>query len=61
MNETVEKRSPIEVFDHVCLYSEDVKAFVDKAVEAGCSRHPDASKAHWFLMPNGMQVEVMDH
>ena len=32
-----------------------------KAIEAGCRKHPDETKGHWFLMPNGMQVEVMDH
>ena len=61
LNETEEKRSPVEIFDHVCLYAEDVYGFVEKAVAAGCERHPDETKKHWFLMPNGMQVEVMDH
>ena len=44
-----------------CLYAEDVMAFVDKCVSAGCGRHPDEAKAHWFLLPNGAQIEVMDH
>ncbi len=61
LNETEETRSPIEIFDHVCLLAEDVQGFVAKAIEAGSRKHPDETKGHWFLMPNGMQVEVMDH
>ena len=61
LNETEEKRSPVEIFDHVCLLAQDVQGFVEKAIEAGCERHPDETKGHWFVMPNGMQVEVMDH
>lgn len=58
INEVEEEMLPQAALDHIGLHSPDVVAFVAQAIEAGCLPHPSHKKKHWFLLPNGVHVEV---
>ena len=56
LNETTEELPVKGIYDHVGFHAEDAAGFVSAAKAAGCSDVP--GKAHWFMLPNGVKVEV---
>lgn len=56
LNEADTDREPAGIFDHIGFHADDVAIFVSAAKAAGCKDIP--GKAHWFMLPNGIKVEV---
>lgn len=56
LNEVSEDSIPGKLYDHLGFVVEDVKALKELAVLHGCS--PLEGKDHWFVLPNGVKVEL---
>jgi len=56
LNEVPKEEEMGQLYDHLGFVVEDVPALKALAVEHGCACLP--GKDHWFLLPNGVRVEL---
>lgn len=45
--------------DHVAIGVEDIPGTVAQALSRGCK--PYEKGAHWFILPNGVKIELMEN
>lgn len=57
VNEVTAETQTGETIDHISLAVEDIPATVQEAISMGCQ--PCAKGVHWFVMPNGVKMELM--
>ncbi len=56
LNETTKDLPVKGIYDHIGVHADDVSGFVKTAKAAGCGDVP--GKDHWFVLPNGVRIEV---
>lgn len=44
---------------HIAFQTDDLEVILSRAYELGCKQYKD--KHHWFVMPNGLKVEIKEN
>lgn len=57
LNENPDAESGATQIDHISLAVEDIPATVAAALKQSCTPNPKG--AHWFTLPNGVNIELM--
>lgn len=57
LNECQEEKIGGSAVDHISLAVENITEIVDAALKNGCTANPKG--AHWFTLPNGVNLELM--